>query len=62
MIVSRIVTSILTLLKSSLYGPNDGTKATKAAWFLKAKQLPDPYWRVMIEGHEWMAKPARRLV
>jgi sulfide:quinone oxidoreductase len=39
---------------------NDGTKATRAAWFLKAKQLPTLYWQVMLKGHEWMAKPATR--
>lgn len=39
---------------------NDGTKATKAAWYLKAKQLPALYWHVMLKGHEWLAKPARR--
>ncbi|WP_100638864.1 NAD(P)/FAD-dependent oxidoreductase [Marinobacter salexigens] len=39
---------------------NDGTKATKAAWFLKAKQLPALYWHVMLKGREWLAKPARR--
>ncbi|PCM44122.1 FAD/NAD(P)-binding oxidoreductase [Marinobacter sp. ANT_B65] len=41
---------------------NDGTKATRAAWFLKAKQLPALYWYVMLKGHEWLAKPARRSV
>jgi sulfide:quinone oxidoreductase len=41
---------------------NDGTKATRAAWFLKARQLPGLYWHVMLKGHEWMAKPARRSV
>jgi len=41
---------------------NDGTKATKAAWYLKAKQLPALYWHVMLKGHEWLAKPARRQV
>jgi sulfide:quinone oxidoreductase len=39
---------------------NDGTKATKAAWYLKAKQLPALYWHGMLKGHEWLAKPARR--
>lgn len=41
---------------------NDGTKATKAAWFLKAKQLPTLYWHGMLKGHEWLAKPAVRSV
>jgi sulfide:quinone oxidoreductase len=41
---------------------NDGTKATKIAWFLKAKQLPALYWHGMLKGHEWLAKPAHRSV
>jgi len=39
---------------------NDGTKATRAAWWLKAKQLPMLYWHVMLKGHEWLAKPVKR--
>ena len=39
---------------------NDGTKATRAAWWLKAKQLPTLYWHGMLKGHEWLAKPAVR--
>lgn len=39
---------------------NDGTKATRAAWWLKAKQLPALYWHGMLKGHEWLAKPAPR--
>ena len=39
---------------------NDGTKATKQAWFLKAKQLPWIYWNGMLKGREWLAKPAER--
>lgn len=39
---------------------NDGTKATRAAWWLKAKQLPGLYWHGMLKGHEWLAKPAPR--
>lgn len=41
---------------------NDGTKATRAAWFLKAKQLPWIYWNGMLKGREWLAKPAPRKV
>lgn len=41
---------------------NDGTKATRAAWYLKAKQLPTLYWYGMLKGHEWMAKPAVRSI
>jgi sulfide:quinone oxidoreductase len=39
---------------------NDGTRATRRAWWLKAKQLPWLYWNGMLKGHEWLAKPARR--
>ncbi len=35
----------------------DGTKPTRAAWFLKEKMLPPIYWRAMLKGREWMAKP-----
>jgi sulfide:quinone oxidoreductase len=41
---------------------NDGTKATRMAWFLKAKQLPWLYWNGMLKGREWMAAPATRKV
>lgn len=39
---------------------NDGTKATRAAWWLKAKQLPTLYWHGMLKGREWLAGPAVR--
>lgn len=39
---------------------NDGTKATRMAWLLKAKQLPWLYWNGMLKGREWMAAPAPR--
>ncbi|KPQ01586.1 FAD/NAD(P)-binding oxidoreductase [Marinobacter sp. HL-58] len=39
---------------------NDGTKATRMAWFLKAKQLPWLYWNGMLKGREWLAAPAAR--
>ena len=37
----------------------DGTQATRAAWFLKEKILPPVYWKGMLKGREWMAKPTR---
>lgn len=37
----------------------DGTKPSRAAWFLKEKMLPPIYWKGMLKGHEWMAKPER---
>ena len=36
----------------------DGTKPTRAAWLLKERMLPPIYWKGMLRGHEWMAKPA----
>ena len=37
---------------------NDGTKPTRAAWFMKERLLPDIYWSLMLKGHEWMIKPS----
>ncbi len=37
----------------------DGTKPSRAAWFLKEKMLPPIYWRGMLRGHEWLAKPEK---
>ncbi|WP_159728224.1 bifunctional protein tyrosine phosphatase family protein/NAD(P)/FAD-dependent oxidoreductase [Methylosinus sp. Ce-a6] len=35
----------------------DGTRPSRAAWFLKERLLPPIYWRVMLEGQEWLCKP-----
>ena len=35
----------------------DGTKPTRTAWFLKEKMLPPIYWKAMLRGREWMARP-----
>lgn len=35
----------------------DGTKPSRAAWFLKEKMLPPIYWKAMLRGREWLAKP-----
>ena len=35
----------------------DGTKPSRAAWFLKERILPPIYWKAMLKGREWMAKP-----
>ncbi|MBF9034393.1 TIGR01244 family phosphatase [Rhodobacterales bacterium HKCCE2091] len=35
----------------------DGTKPTRAAWFLKEKMLPPIYWLAMLRGREWLARP-----
>lgn len=32
----------------------DGSKPTRAAWFLKAKLLPPVYWQGMLKGREWL--------
>lgn len=37
----------------------DGTKPSRAAWFLKEKMLPPIYWKAMLRGREWMAKPEK---
>ena len=35
----------------------NGTRPTRAAWFLKERVLPPIYWQGMLKGHEWMAAP-----
>jgi sulfide:quinone oxidoreductase len=37
----------------------DSTKPSRAAWFLKEKMLPPIYWKAMLRGREWMAKPEK---
>ncbi|WP_439154166.1 TIGR01244 family sulfur transferase [Yoonia sp.] len=37
----------------------DGTKPSRAAWLLKEKILPPVYWKAMLKGREWMAKPEK---
>ena len=37
----------------------DGTKPSRAAWFLKETMLPPIYWQAMLKGKEWMAKPSQ---
>ena len=37
----------------------DGTKPTRAAWLLKEQILPPVYWKAMLRGKEWMAKPEK---
>lgn len=39
----------------------DGRKPTRLAWLLKARVLPPLYWRCMLKGREWLAKPATLL-
>jgi sulfide:quinone oxidoreductase len=35
----------------------DGTRPTRAAWFLKKRMLPWIYWQAMLKGREWMVAP-----
>ncbi len=37
----------------------DGSKPTRAAWFMKEMLLPPVYWGAMLKGREWMAKPEK---
>jgi sulfide:quinone oxidoreductase len=35
----------------------NGQKPSRMAWILKEKMLPPIYWKAMLRGREWMAKP-----
>jgi sulfide:quinone oxidoreductase len=35
----------------------DGREPTRLAWWLKSRLLPPLYWRGMLKGREWLAKP-----
>ncbi|MFZ7089736.1 TIGR01244 family sulfur transferase [Primorskyibacter sp. 2E233] len=48
-----------TLLPSFPKWVIDGTKPTRAAWLLKEQILPPIYWKAMLRGKEWMAKPEK---
>lgn len=37
----------------------DGTRPSRAGWFLKERMLPPIYWQGMLKGREWMAAPHR---
>jgi sulfide:quinone oxidoreductase len=37
----------------------NGTKPSRLAWLLKEKMLPPIYWKAMLRGREWMAKPEK---
>jgi sulfide:quinone oxidoreductase len=37
----------------------DGTKPTRLAWLLKEQILPPIYWKAMLRGKEWLAKPEK---
>ncbi len=40
----------------------DGAKPSRLAWLLKEKLLPPIYWKAMLRGKEWLAKPERLTV
>jgi sulfide:quinone oxidoreductase len=48
-----------TLLPSFPKWLIDGTQPTRAAWLLKEQLLPPIYWKAMLRGKEWLAKPER---
>lgn len=48
-----------TLLPSFPKALIDGTKPSRAAWFLKETLLPPIYWKAMLRGKEWMARPEK---
>lgn len=48
-----------TLLPSFPKWVLNGTKPTRAAWFLKEQLLPPVYWWAMLRGREWMVKPEK---
>lgn len=35
----------------------NGMKPSRTAWWLKERILPPIYWRAMLKGREWMARP-----
>jgi sulfide:quinone oxidoreductase len=37
----------------------DGTQPSRMAWFLKESLLPPIYWKAMLRGKEWMARPEK---
>ena len=37
----------------------DGQKPSSLAWLLKERLLPPVYWRAMLRGREWLAKPEK---
>ena len=48
-----------TMLPSIPKALIDGTKPSRAAWFLKEKMLPPIYWKGMLKERESMAKPEK---
>ena len=48
-----------TLLPSFPKALIDGTRPSRLAWLLKERILPPIYWRAMLRGHEWLARPEK---
>lgn len=48
-----------TLLPSFPKAVIDGTRPSRAAWLLKERILPPVYWKGMLRGREWLAKPEK---
>ena len=48
-----------TLLPSFPKWVIDGTKPSRAAWWLKEQILPPVYWKAMLKGREWMVRPEK---
>jgi sulfide:quinone oxidoreductase len=39
----------------------NGQRPSHLAWLLKEKILPPVYWKAMLKGREWMARPEKTL-
>ena len=37
----------------------NGKKPSRLAWLLKEQILPPIYWKAMLRGKEWLAKPEK---
>ncbi len=37
----------------------NGQKPSRLAWFLKERMLPPIYWKAMLKGKEWLARPEK---
>lgn len=48
-----------TLLPSFPKWLINGTQPSRLAWLLKEKLLPPIYWKAMLRGKEWLAKPEK---
>jgi len=37
----------------------NGKRRSGLAWLLKEKMLPRIYWKAMLKGREWLARPKK---